>query len=373
MKTTAPKAFSIAMMGDAMLDRDVGEHFFKKPQDFKFEALNKTLNAYDIILLNLETPVGINGTPHPIQQPRVTFCSHPDTLQILKNLNVTVVALANNHMLDYGPVALGETLDYLDQSGIKYAGASRNYEEANQPALLECNGKKLAFLSYVFIYSASTLAATKNRAGVSDHRIDNILPRIRRLKSQGYQVFVTIHWGHEYSFYPIPYQRRQARQMIDNGATMVIGHGPHYPQGIEDYNGGKIIHSLGNFIFDEPYFYANRSFIYGVEVTEDNRLQNERIYPLHIINHIPTLVNGKDQAWLEKRICALGKIYQRKSPEFWKMITNKWFRDIMFRVRFMRSFKFFTLPPMSFYFEVSYWDYVKYFGEKIVDKIKGRN
>lgn len=370
MTASSPKAFSIAMMGDAMLDRDVGKHFSERPQDFQFTELRKMLDSYDIVLVNLETPVGTRGTPHPIQQPRVTFCSHPDTLQILKNLNVTVVALANNHMLDYGDTSLGETLDNLDEYGLKYAGAGRNYEEANQPALLESNGKKIALLSYVFIYSASTRMAKGSRPGVSDHRIEKILPQIRTLKAEGYDVLVTIHWGHEYSFYPIPYQREQARQMIDNGALMVIGHGPHYPQGIEDYNGGKIIHSLGNFIFDEPYFYANRSFIYGIEVTEDRKLQNQRIFPFHIINHIPTIVNGKDKAWLEKRICALSKIYDRKSPEFWRMITNKWFRDIMFRIRFMRSFKFLTLPPKSFYLEVSYAGYARYFMGKIVEKLK---
>ena len=74
------------------------------------------------------------------------------------------------------------------------------------------------------------------------------------------------HWGYEYSFYPLPYQMRSARQMIDAGASVILGHGPHYPQGIERYRDGRIVYSLGNFIFDEPHKYANRSFVFGVEI-----------------------------------------------------------------------------------------------------------
>ena len=283
------------MMGDAMLHRDVQEHFYKTPNDFNLPQVNEILNNYDLKFLNLENPVGINGTPHPIQLPRVTFCSHPDTLQILKNLKIDTVSLANNHMLDYGETALAETLQNLDKENIKHVGAGRNYNEANQPLLMEVNGIKLAFLAYVFIYSASTDWARENRAGTSDFHIKKILPRIRELKSNGYLVFVSMHWGDENSFYPIPYQCKQARQMIDTGASLIIGHGPHYPQGIEDYKDGRIIYSLGNFIFDEPHFYAKRSFIYGLEIDEDGKLLNAQIYPFRIENHLPKILYGKEK------------------------------------------------------------------------------
>jgi poly-gamma-glutamate capsule biosynthesis protein CapA/YwtB (metallophosphatase superfamily) len=363
------KSFTIAMMGDAMLDRKVGKHFSEAPDDFKFSQLKERLKAFDLVFLNLENPVGINGEPDSSQNPHVTFCSHPDSLKILHNLGVNIVSLGNNHMLDYGETALSETLQNLDNEKIKHAGAGMDFKQANQPLLFECNGKKIAMLSHVFIYSASTLAASNKRAGVSHHQIDPILKLIEQLKQQGYVILVTLHWGQEYSFYPIPYQSEQARNMIDQGASLIIGHGPHYPQGFENYKHGQIIYSLGNFIFDEPYLYANRSFIYTIEITEDNNLINPQILPFKIINHVPVLLEGKQKQQLINRINALTVIYQRKSPQFWKKISNLWFRDIIARVFRSRSLKFLGLPPKSFYLEINYFNYIVYFFNRAFSKL----
>lgn len=356
--TSGKLTYRLAAMGDVMLAREVGRHFKERPEDFSFNEIKLVLNGHDLICLNLENPVGINGTPDKVQDPHVTFCAHPDTLKALKSLGATVVSLGNNHMLDYGENALEETLEYLNAAGIKYAGAGRNYEEANRPLLLECNGKKIAFLSHVFIYSASTLMAKRDRAGVSDHRIRKILPRIKELSRQGYHVIVSIHWGWEYSFYPIPYQMKQARQMIDNGALLILGHGPHYPQGIEDYKDGRIVYSLGNFIFDEPQKYARRSFIYSVGVTEDMRLEGAKVLPVHI-NHIPKLAEGKEKEHLERLIYSMGKAYHKRDRRFWKKINNGYFRDIIGRIMRMKSLKFAFLPPPSFYLSIGFRNFIK--------------
>ena len=78
---------------------------------------------------------------------------------------MSVVSLGNNHILDYGESALVETLEHLDAAGIKWVGAGRNYEEANRPLLLEIGGRKLAFLSYAFIYSVNSRMASARRVG----------------------------------------------------------------------------------------------------------------------------------------------------------------------------------------------------------------
>jgi poly-gamma-glutamate capsule biosynthesis protein CapA/YwtB (metallophosphatase superfamily)/SAM-dependent methyltransferase len=339
----------LAAMGDVMLAREVGRHIVDRPEDFSFADIRPVLQEHDLIFLNLENPAGTRGTPHGIQDPHVTFCCHPDALRLLTHLGVTVASLGNNHMLDYGDTALLETIENLDALGIRHAGAGRNYEEANRPLLMTCKGKRIAFLSYVFIYSASTGRATKRKPGVSDYRIGRILPVIRELNLSGYQIIVSIHWGLEYSFYPLPYQMKQARRMIDSGASMILGHGPHYPQGIETYNGGQIVYSLGNFIFDEPYKYANRSFIYSVGVAGNNRLQDARIFPVHLSHHVPALVYGKEEERLKSLIHSLGRVYPKKSKVFWQNINNLYFSDIVSRVFRMKSLKFVFLPPASFY------------------------
>ena len=352
-------ACKLAAVGDIMLSRAVGEHFRARPDEFRMEQISALLAGYDLVFANLENPVGVKGAPHPIQNPHVTFCCHPDTLQVLKNLGVSVVSLANNHMLDYGPVALAETLQHLDAASIQHVGAGRNYEEANRPLLLELNGRKIAILAYVFLYSASTEMATRNRPGVSDHRIRNILPRIRALAQQGVQVLVSVHWGLEYSFYPVPYQMAQARLMIDAGAALIIGHGPHYPQGIEVYQGARIVYSLGNCIFDEPFPHARRSFIYGAALGADKVIANERIYPFHIKDHVPALAAGRDEVRLKRLVARLGRLYPMKSKRFWQRQNSRYFGDIVHRVSHMRSSKFALLPPLSFYGSVGARNYAR--------------
>ena len=112
---------------------------------------------------------------------------------MLKGLSVNVVALGNNHMLDYGEDALVETLELLDAAGIRQVGAGGNYKEANAPLLLEQSGRRLAVLSYAFIYSVNTRMVTRSTAGIADHSLSRILPHIRDLTSSGFDVIVTLH------------------------------------------------------------------------------------------------------------------------------------------------------------------------------------
>ncbi|MCA9618929.1 MAG: CapA family protein [Myxococcales bacterium] len=339
--------FSIVAMGDVMLARDVEAHFRRAPDDFAMAEIRSRLARYDLVLVNLENPVGTRGAPHPKQDPHVAFRSHPDTLDVLENLGTQVVTLANNHPLDYGPETLVDTLDHLDARGIRHVGAGRNYEEANQPLLLRLGGQDVALLAYVFIYSASTERATRTSPGVSDYRIDKILARIRSLAKAGRQVVVTIHWGHEYSFYPLPYQMKQARRMIDAGARLIIGHGPHYLQGIERYRGGEIVYSMGNFVFDEPYPFAKRGFIYGARVTPET-IERE-LLPYVIRQHVPQLATGAEERRLRSYVDALSQGYPRKSDRFWANRNNDYLNDIIKRVVRMKSTKFVFLPPLSFY------------------------
>jgi poly-gamma-glutamate capsule biosynthesis protein CapA/YwtB (metallophosphatase superfamily) len=359
--------YKLAAVGDVMLDREVGRHFRRAPEDYSLPELAEVMGRYDLVFANLENPVGIRGTPDPVQRPHITFRCHPDTLQVLRSLRVSVVSLGNNHMLDYGGEALAETLEHLDANGIRHVGAGRNYREANEPLLLEINGKKVAILSYVFIYSASTAMATRTRPGVSDHRIRKILPRIRDLARQGYQVLVSLHWGLEYSFFPIPYQMAQARRMIDSGASLIIGHGPHYPQGIESYGGGKIIYSLGNFIFDEPFKFANRSFVYGVGVGPGNQLTDEVLHPVHIREQVPIIVQGAEKRNIERLVARLSQLYVSKSKRFWQDQNAMYFGDIVYRALLTKSWKYVRLPPPSFYWGVGLRNYARklLFGKQV--------
>jgi len=346
------KTLRIAAMGDMMLARDVGRHFSTHPSDFAMPEIQELLSGHDVVLANLENPVSYAGKPHPKQKPNVTFCADPDTLKILSSLGIDTVSLGNNHLLDYGPEALLETLAHLDKAGIRHSGAGRDYDEANRPVFIEKDGFRLAILSCVFIYSASTEMARDGIPGVSEYRLRRILPRIRELRAAGYIVIVSIHWGLEYSFYPVPYQMRQARQMIDSGASLIIGHGPHYVQGTERYRDGMIVYSLGNFIFDEPYRFSNRGYIFSATLSPDGSLTDFATYPIRLVRHVPQLTTGSEQTLMMRRIEALSRAYTRRNRSYWRGISSQYFSDIVNRVLTMRSLKFLALPPLRFYLEI---------------------
>jgi len=345
-------AYRLAAIGDVMLAREVGRHIEAAPHEFALTDVRGLLRSFDLVCLNLESPVATGGRPDPTQDPHVTFRAHPDALQVVRNLGATMVALGNNHVLDYGEAALSETIEHLDEAGLRHAGAGRNYAEANRPLLMDCGGRQIAFLSYCFIYSANTRMATRTRGGVSDHRLHTIVPRIRELARSGRDVIVSCHWGYEYCLYPLPYQMRIARRLVDAGARLVLGHGPHYPQGIEDYGGGKIVYSLGNFIFDEPHKFSNRSFVYGVEIDRSGRPRTDEIHPVHLRGHVPYMVEGAERGRLERLIANLGARYAEKDRRFWHDLSVKYFTEICGRVARTGSVKYLFVPTPSFYMDV---------------------
>jgi poly-gamma-glutamate synthesis protein (capsule biosynthesis protein) len=342
----------VSALGDVMLARDVGAHYARSPGDFDMPDIRAYLGGSDLVLANLESPVASSGRPEPAQAPHVTFRAAAETLGVLTEIGVTVAALGNNHALDYGESALIETLANLDAVGIGHVGAGRNYEEANAPVLLELRGRRVAVLSYTFVYSVNTRMASRTRAGVADHRLERVLPRIRGLAAEGYDVLVSAHWGFEYRFYPLPYQMRQARRMIDAGARLVLGHGPHVPQGIETHRGRDIVYSLGNFIFDEPYTYAKRSFIYDAEIDERGAIVSRRIAPIHLPHHVPHLVSGEDEAQLRALVAALGQRYSQRTRTFWRDHSASYLTELGGRAIRGRSLKYLRVPPMGFYRDV---------------------
>lgn len=347
-----PEDLRVAAVGDVMLDREVGRHFRASPSDFAMPDIRAELSGANLVLANLENPVAAGGRPDPLQDPNVTFRAAPESLAVLTGIGVNVVSLGNNHMLDYGDEALVETLEHLDAAGIGRVGAGRDYREANAPLLLELAGRRVAVLSHGFVYSVNTRMATRARPGIADHRIERILPRIRRLAASGHDVVVAVHWGFEYRFFPLPYQMRQARRMIDAGARLVLGHGPHYPQGIETYRGREIVYSLGNFIFDEPYKFAKRSFIYRADIDPSGGVRNRHIVAVHLPNHVPQVVGDAEKGRLEGLVANLADRYRHTRPAWWRRHNAAYLHELLGRVVRGRSLKYLAVPPRSFYRDV---------------------
>jgi len=240
----------LIFVGDIMLSRGVEGRITRfSNNSFPFLLSSTTLASYDITIGNLEGPISERGVN---QGSMYSFRAKPTVIEGLMASEFDVLSLANNHMFDWGYLALSDTVSFLRDAGIQTVGAGRTVDEANGPVLISKNGQTFAFLSYTDLYPKS-LNATGTIPGMSEYNPEKIVLRIRELKEKGYVVFVMLHWGEEYQMHSNESQKTIGRKFIDAGADAIVGGHPHVAQEIERYKNGWIVYSLGNFIFDQNF------------------------------------------------------------------------------------------------------------------------
>jgi len=202
------------------------------------------LNA-DLSFLNLETPLCTGN--HRVSKIGPNLRSHPQCVKALAEVGFRVVSLANNHIMDFGPSGLKETVTTCQNAGLLTCGAGRNLAEAQKVSYIETKGLKIAFVAVA--EHEFSIADLDNPGAAPLDTIDNAL-QIERAKEEADLVLVSIHGGNEYFPYPRPGLRKVCRFYINRGADAVICHHPHVPGAYELYDGKPIVYSLGNLIFD---------------------------------------------------------------------------------------------------------------------------
>jgi poly-gamma-glutamate synthesis protein (capsule biosynthesis protein) len=211
--------------------------------------LIEEMNNADIMMLNNEFAYSTRGIKTPDKS--YTFRANSSRVGILSEMGVDIVSLANNHTLDYGPDALTDTFDTLDNAGIDYVGAGENMDRAKAPIYRTLGNKKIAYVAASRVVFSMDWYANDTRLGmVGTYDPTLILESIKEAEANSDFVIVFVHWGVERNDHPEKYQRTLAKQYIDAGADAVIGCHPHVMQGIEFYEGKPIAYSLGNFWFN---------------------------------------------------------------------------------------------------------------------------
>lgn len=221
-----------------------------------FNQVRDVTRKADLFVVNLECPFTERGEKLP---KNFNFRASRWLVGALASGGVDVVSLANNHMLDFGPEGLFDTVGTLDEVGIRHFGAGRTLSEARAPTLVTVKGVTIAFLGYFFLGDRNIeppqVIATDDQPGVAGHFSDEAAMRamieadIRAARTQADHVVPFFHWGREGRSTPEPYQVALAHAAIDAGASAVLGSHPHVLQGIELYKGAPIAYSLGNFVF----------------------------------------------------------------------------------------------------------------------------
>ena len=167
------------------------------------EQVKPFLDGADLRLVQWETPVTDSDTPIIKSGPNIR-CA-PDSVKLLQAGRFDIALLANNHIGDYGPEAVLETLERLHAAGLQTVGAGGN--------------------------------------------LAPILLQIARERRAGSIVLVVSHGGNEFNPVPSPRMVGNCRAFVEAGASAVVNIHTHCPQGMEVYQGAPIVYSTGNFFF----------------------------------------------------------------------------------------------------------------------------
>lgn len=211
----------------------------------------------DARVMNLETSVtrsddfadgkAVHYRMSPANLPSLTV-AHPD-----------VCVLANNHVLDFGPDGLRETLSVLADVGLRTAGAGLDEDRARRPAVVPLHGGGRLLVFAVGMRSSGIpyeWAATDDRPGIafvpgpSDAAAEALSDRIHQIKRPGDVVVVSVHWGPNWGYEVARAERRYAHALIEGGADVVHGHSSHHPRPAEIHRGKLVLYGCGDFIDD---------------------------------------------------------------------------------------------------------------------------
>jgi poly-gamma-glutamate synthesis protein (capsule biosynthesis protein) len=259
-------------VGDLMLARSIGRRIQSDGATAPFRQVASILAEADLLVGNLECAISIRGNP---VAKTYRFRAPPKAARGLAEVGFDIVGLANNHALDYGPVALADTLSHLERNGVAHAGAGTDRRSAREPAIVTRNGLRIAFLSYVDAELASPewasldWEATEARAGLAYGRPDEVAADVEAAGSRADVVIVMLHAGRELRRQPTRSQRRLALAATEAGAALVIGAHPHRLQAAAWKGDGYVAWSLGNFVFDRFGGTWNDTAILDVTLTAE--------------------------------------------------------------------------------------------------------
>jgi len=302
-------AVTLTAVGDIMLARAVERRIQEFGADYPFRRVTPYLQRSDLTFANLESPLGIGGTPIP--NKGIWFRADPALAATMASAGIDVVTLANNHILDYDSDVFLQTLQALTDNGLQYCGGGRDETEAHRPLIVSKNGVRLAFLGYSQFADLfwdwdyeRTFAAGPDLpgiAGLSEERLAQVTADIAQARQQADVVIVACHWGDEYVEYPNEQQRRLAHALAEAGADLILGSHPHAIQGFENYQGTLIVYSLGNFIMDQARPETCRSMILDVQITAAG-ISGVWVTPAAIAEAQPYVPAGAEYQELAERI-----------------------------------------------------------------------
>lgn len=276
--------YSIIMVGDMMLGTNYPSEASLPPDDSKFILSDpaEILQSADVTIGNLEgTLLNKGGTPKVCANPDncVAFRMPEHYAGYMKDAGFDIMNLANNHSGDMGDIGRKSTQETLKRYGILYGG-----HISAPTSVFVKDGIRFGFTGF---------APNNGTLSINDHK--KAAKIVAELKKECDIVIVAFHGGAEGSgAVHVPKKREFylgedrgncyefAREMIDAGADIVFGHGPHVPRGIELYKNKIIAYSLGNFCTYGKFGLSGNlglAPLFKVYIDKNGNFKQGRIFP----------------------------------------------------------------------------------------------
>jgi hypothetical protein len=237
-------AISLSATGDIIMGDAPGSLPANGGKGF-FDGVKRDLAA-DLVMGNLEEPL-TEDTGTAKCGPNSTGCHQfrapPGYAKHLKDAGFELLNQANNHGNDYGPQGYANTQRALERYGLAHTGA------VDQITVVDVEGVDVAvvgFSSYSWNNSLIDIDAGQALIEKAAEQADIVVVQVHmgaegsaktRVKP-GTEMFLGENRGDPIKF---------AHAMIDAGADLIVGHGPHVLRGMEFYKGRLVAYSLGNF------------------------------------------------------------------------------------------------------------------------------
>jgi len=246
-----------------------------------FEGVRSTLQGYDLVIANLETVLSQASDADRNSLNLVLNRGNPRAAAAIKSSGIHLLTLANNHIFDYGPRGIDDTIAALDEAGLPHCGT-----KCNSIHVHEQGGRGYAFLSWSLVPDSVDAREFYN---VSD-TLDPIIAELRETRPHADKIILSLHAGNEFIGQPSQDFQRQCHELIDAGADVILGHHPHVLQPIDRYRHGLIAYSLGNFVFGSWSIACRTGMVLGVSV-DDAQWLGPAFFEIDQRTYAPILIN----------------------------------------------------------------------------------
>ncbi|MBU3714775.1 MAG: CapA family protein [Ferruginibacter sp.] len=246
-KTPVDTIITFSAVGDIMFGSNFPDKSKMPPDEGKnlLSEASDFLKATGITFGNLEgTLLDSGGVPKGVGQNIYCFRQPVKYVNLFKENGFNLLSIANNHINDFGPVGIETTIKTLQTAGLNFAGTPTH------PYIIFDKGS----------LKIGMIAFAPHAGCLNLNDIANATKLVKEAKAKCDILMVSFHGGAEGEGHQRVTRKREfffgqdrgdvyefAHQMIDSGADLVIGHGPHVVRGMEVYKSRLIAYSLGNF------------------------------------------------------------------------------------------------------------------------------